>query len=352
MDSRLCEAAAVGRHGTAHATRLAACRRVSGEWWLNKTTTLETHDRWIGVTDHAKTIGANLDDFLTVKRQQADSGEIAEPNGLPRTQYHLEHFRRYAGGMGVEQCHHAVGYRARLLDTIKAGEITNTYGKGLLATVKQFVEWLWESEAIEQSAPQPPHAADNGGHAEHQDPDHGRNQDTADGSHQRTRLLVLLMLNTGMTGKDISDLTPDEVEWTTGRVKRRRSKTKRQKTVPVVDYKLWRTTFDLLRRYGSRKGERVFVNRNGEQLRRWNEKEDGKPRNVDNVRGVWAKLAERTGIQKPLKLLRTTSASTLAKHPDYGRFSFLFGDTAPRRPPNGTMFKSHKTCSTRRYSGS
>lgn len=307
---------------------MAAAQRA---WWRDNITTLETHDRWIGVTDHAKTIGANLDDFLTVKRQQADSGEIAY-GWFAVIRYHLEHFRRYAGGMAVEQVNANLlsGYRARLLDTIKAGEITNTYGKGLLATVKQFVEWLWESEAIEHL------------------PRNLRTlRITADTptiktlttdeiktllteATERTRLLVLLMLNTGMTGKDISDLTPDEVEWTTGRVRRRRSKTKRQKTVPVVDYKLWRTTFDLLRRYGSRKGERVFVNRNGEHLRRWNEKEGGKPRNVDNVRGVWAKLAERTGIRKPLKLLRTTSASTLAKHTDYGRFSFLFLGHSPK----------------------
>jgi hypothetical protein len=51
---------------------------------------------------------------------------------------------------------------------------------------------------------------------------------------ERMRLFLLLMLNCGFTQKDISDLQDGEVDWTTGRITRKRSKTKRKKNTPLV----------------------------------------------------------------------------------------------------------------------
>jgi integrase len=301
------------------------------DFWIQNVKALQSHNRWIGVTDHAKTIGANLDDFLAVKKRQADSGQIAY-GWSSVMRYHLEYFRRYAGEMAVENANANLlsGYHGHLLDTIRAGTITTTYAKGLLATLKTFVRWLWESEVIEQLPRNLGTLRITADIPTIKTLTTGEIKTLLTEATERTRLFILLMLNTGMTGKDISDLIPNEVEWTIGRVTRKRSKTKREKNVPVVSYRLWQATFDLLKQYGSRKGERVFHNKTGQPLRRWSEKDNGKPRNVDNVRGVWAKLTERTGIRKPLKLLRTTSASTLAKHMEYGRFAFLFLGHSPK----------------------
>ena len=55
----------------------------------------------------------------------------------------------------------------------------------------------------------------------------------------RTKLYILLMLNCGMTQKDIADLQVSEVDWREGRIIRKRSKTGDRENVPTVNYKLW-----------------------------------------------------------------------------------------------------------------
>ena len=57
------------------------------------------------------------------------------------------------------------------------------------------------------------------------------------------RLHLLLMINTGMTQGDIAELQQDEVDWSAGRLIRRRSKTKGHSSVPMVDWLLWPKTF-------------------------------------------------------------------------------------------------------------
>ena len=61
------------------------------------------------------------------------------------------------------------------------------------------------------------------------------------------KLHILLMLNCGYRSTDISDLRDDQVDWTEGRIKRKRSKTENHEDVPEVDYKLWPETFSLLK---------------------------------------------------------------------------------------------------------
>ena len=62
----------------------------------------------------------------------------------------------------------------------------------------------------------------------------------------RMKLYMLLMLNCGMTQKDVSDLNVLEVDWEEGRIIRKRSKTRGNGNVPEVDYRLWPETWDLL----------------------------------------------------------------------------------------------------------
>jgi integrase len=72
-----------------------------------------------------------------------------------------------------------------------------------------------------------------------------------------TRLFILLGLNCGFTSKDILDLRQDEVDWELGIIRRRRSKAEYVENAPVVSYKLWKTTFELLKRFRS-EGEHVI----------------------------------------------------------------------------------------------
>ena len=177
--------------------------------WIQRLGQLEAHEQWDGTTDREKTIGANLDQFLVTKRQQADAGQIAY-GWFDVLKYHLDHFRTFAGQVGVENLNANLlaNYHAYLLADIQAKRITTTYAKQLLGTVKSFFRWLDESEIIErlprnlnklQIAADAPTIGDF--HAK-------GNQALLAKATDRPRLYTLLMLNTGMTGKDISDLAP------------------------------------------------------------------------------------------------------------------------------------------------
>lgn len=137
-----------------------------------------------------------------------------------------------------------------------------------------------------------------------------------DGFSERTKLYLLLMLNCGMYQNDISELKSEEVDWKTGVVTRARSKT-RERGGPVVSYKLWPETFDLLTKHRAKGGELALTTDEGNQLvRYW--LEEGKMRRYDAVQSAWSRLAKRMGASKlrlGMKHLRKTSASILAQHP-------------------------------------
>ena len=63
---------------------------------------------------------------------------------------------------------------------------------------------------------------------------------------ERMKLCILLMLNCGYGAAEIGSLKRSEVDFVSGRISRKRSKTKKHKTTPVVSYKLWKRTLDLL----------------------------------------------------------------------------------------------------------
>ena len=157
---------------------------------------------------------------------------------------------------------------------------------------------------------------------------------------ERTRLYLLLMLNTGMQQKDISDLRHDEVDWTTGRIIRKRSKTAHAgEQVPVVNYLLFKQTFELLKQHRSDGPVRVLVNEKGQPLKSEQIRLDGKLVKRDNIKSAFDrllnKLTKQTVTDKAaisavtLKLFRKTSSSKLAEHATYGRFSQFFLGQAP-----------------------
>jgi integrase len=140
-----------------------------------------------------------------------------------------------------------------------------------------------------------------------------------DGARDQVRLLILLALNCGMTQVDISDLRHDELDWDSGRLRRKRSKTSHHKQVPEVEYQLWPETFELLKRLRSSDPDRVLVTKSG---RPW---VDRKTRNTDSVRTEFDKLDARL----PFKHLRKTSATTLGGHPEFRAYAQYFLGYAP-----------------------
>jgi integrase len=141
------------------------------------------------------------------------------------------------------------------------------------------------------------------------------------------KLALLLMLNCGMTQKDVADLRDDEVDWHRGRIIRKRSKTRDQKNAPEVNYRLWPSTFTLLKKHRSG-SECVLLTARGSPLIR-KTLEDGKFVAYDMLASYYNRMKKPEGFRKPMKLLRKTSASLLESHEVYGRFTSLFLGHAP-----------------------
>jgi hypothetical protein len=110
---------------------------------------------------------------------------------------------------------------------------------------------------------------------------------------------------------------------------RKRSKTAKQKDVPVVNYLLWPGTFDLLKQHRSGQG-RVLLTESGQPWV-WQELVNGKKRGSDNFRSNFTHLQDTLkGFNKPPKLLRKTAATLLDSHSEYSRYSTLFLGHSPR----------------------
>jgi integrase len=125
------------------------------------------------------------------------------------------------------------------------------------------------------------------------------------------RLHLMLMANTGMGQKDISDLSPEEIVWEEGRIDRRRSKTKKIKT-PYVSWQLWPETWRLLQQYAHKEGKHALLTESGKP---WVRKEivNGRISKSDNIKSLYAHLSVKT----PLKMLRKTGASMIKN--EFGR---------------------------------
>jgi hypothetical protein len=112
------------------------------------------------------------------------------------------------------------------------------------------------------------------------------------------RLHLLLMLNAGLTQKDISDLVP--AEYVNGRIERVRSKT-RKKGTRKVSWKLWDCTRQLLDEHKAASGDRLLLTSKGTT---W----VGEGRR-DGINSLYRHL----GFPEPLKQFRATAGNMIRK---------------------------------------
>ena len=288
-------------------------------------------------TPEEETVGAHVEQFMAEKKASVAAGELTAGRDYI-LRLHLTHFRDWIG------CETPVidivgkllnDYRVTLLKEVDAQKWARTTASHRLNSVKSFVRWLWETEAIPSlprimgsrskrlsiSRPSPTVVVYS-------------KEEIATllrRAFDRTKLYILLMLNCGMTQKDIADIDLSEVDWDAGRIIRKRSKTKDEDNVPVVNYPLWPETLRLLRqeRCEGRSGK-VLLNEKGNPL--WYQEVDGgKLKKNDNVKSAFDRLKRKTGIDKPLKSLKKTSASLLRDNPKYTSLEDLFLGHAPQR---------------------
>jgi len=134
------------------------------------------------------------------------------------------------------------------------------------------------------------------------------------------RLHLLLMLNTSMTQIDIANLRQDEVDWTKGRITRKRSKTRDHDKVPTVDYPLWAETFALLTRYRAKSGDLALLTESGKPWIRDMIDAGGKRHKTDAITSNYRHLRKRLKIDMTMSKLRKAGATLLADNPEFARF--------------------------------
>lgn len=116
----------------------------------------------------------------------------------------------------------------------------------------------------------------------------------------RLRLYAYLALNCAMLGIDMAMLRHDELKG--DRIERKRTKTERHESTPVVSYLLWPETLALLNKYPRTHPEYVLTGKTGTPLVR-----PGKKGRTDLVGLQW----RRGKVKIPLKTLRSHAADLL-----------------------------------------
>jgi integrase len=145
------------------------------------------------------------------------------------------------------------------------------------------------------------------------------------------QLWILLALNCAFTQSDLSDLHPSEVDWTKGRIRRIRSKLKTNTTAQTIDYPLWPKTFALLKRFGKKTGDRVFVSRNGTALRSEGFKADDKYTKNDNLGQTFLRFKRKhfAKLAVSFKSFRSTGSGTL-QGTEYSDMRVFYLGDSPR----------------------
>jgi integrase len=276
-----------------------------------------------------RTVSALVERYLKRERNRYDAGQISLSEYDLVSRY-LEAFRDWIGAESPVEVINAErwdDYYGHLLQLAKSVE----YKKKRLRYAKVFIEWTISMALI----PPLPNLHNRkyrfGGRAKVPP------IMTADEVRRlikeapgQLKLHLLLMANCGMTQKDISDLRQDEVDWSDGRIVRKRSKTADKKNVPTVNYKLWPETWALLQHYRQTEGDRVLLTNSGLQwVREW-PGDDGKKHKTDAIASNYKHLRKRLSFGKSLKVFRKTSPTLMDRHEIYGRLWRLFLGQAPR----------------------
>lgn len=322
-------------------------QRIQREIWRDR---LESQQRRSAVRQES--LEYHIEEYVKQKEQEAESDKLSFGR-LYAIRLHLSRFRDLLGKDTVVTEIDSTAlrkYHSGLVEKVTGGDWSATTARHYSVTAKAFVRWLWQVEAI----PSLPRVLDGKS-------DVLNISDTApsivvytneeirtvlEHATDRTKLFVLLMLNCGMTQKDVSDLLKSEVDWDRGRITRKRSKTATYDTVPTVSYILWSETFRLLELYCDKSGsDRVLLNSNGAPLLSERNDESGKFKKTDNIKNAFDRLKAKLDIAKPLKSFKKSSASRLRDSDRFNGLEDLFLGHAPQKmsdrhyttPPQGLL---------------
>ena len=242
---------------------------------------------------------------------------------------------------------HIDAYYKEVGDRKIAGKIGAEYANKLIGTFKTLIGWLVDEEVLQTypvclqrknrytfpiELPKPESIPLEWVHK------------VLDTANPRLKLCILLTLNIGAGAAEIAQIRKDEYNPSTGRITRRRSKTRKSRTAPTVCYKLWDITKALLdqeiancRQYPKRplSADCLLTNRNGMPL--WyTTVTDGKPRTSCSISEAFDKLMAKLETTYPdmpkftYYQFRKTSASLIKNEPRYRVLNELWLAHAPR----------------------
>ena len=280
-----------------------------------------------------KSIGKQVDLWVGTEMQRVRAGKLSAARAN-MNKICLHHFRDWIGAdIAVDTVTETKwlelhGWLSAKLDR---GEWGLEHCDRIFSVAKRFIKFLWEMRLIEL-----PRNLDRRDLAFTQ---HAKQIKTftVEGVRKlyaitsgQSKLHLLLMLNCGFIGKDVNDLHPQQVDWMDGLITRKRSKTKDQKNVPEVTYKLWPETFDLLKKHRSDDPEVVLFTEKGNRWIAERQHPDGKYSRSDCVGRNLDYWIERAGIEGSPKELRATASTKLGEHPTYKFYAQYFLGQAPR----------------------
>ncbi len=283
------------------------------------------------------TIGKSIADFIALKMSRHVLGDLSAMR-VQTIGQHLRHFEKWAGKdtpiTAIDE-DMVVGYRQCLITEIQSGAYGKTTAHDRWNMFKEFVKNLYQVplprnlNSRDLSITKPTQKVSPFTDEEI--------KTLLATKHEKCKLWVLLMLNCGMYSGDIAELKPVEVNWVEGTISRKRSKEKNQPNAPIVSYKLWDTTFTLLKKFGKQEGDRVFINRYGSPLVERVFMASGKIKMQDSIYDIYRRLFPDKS-RKPLKALRKTGASTLATHPQYKWYARLLSWTFAKGYGGETLY--------------
>ena len=281
-----------------------------------------------------RSIGKWVEDYLEVFRSRNRAGEISAAEASD-AHYALHAFRDWVGaGASVEAIDYSLMERW-WLEALKA-TISVPIKKKRLRFAKGFVKWLARRGMVA------PLDLDNlkikYTPAAVPMPDVKEVKRIVNASVGPLRLHLLLMLNCGMTQVDVASLKQDEVDWARGRIKRKRTKTRKKANVPVVDYPLWSETFDMLKKHRQSTGDLVLLTPSGKRWIRDEVDSVGKRRKTDQISTDYKYFKKRVKAGMRLGIFRKVGANLLADDPRFAAFAQRFLGHAP-----STVMERHYT---------
>jgi hypothetical protein len=288
-------------------------------------------------------------------------GKQITPDRVHNINYHLQHFVAwFLEENETDDIRQVIGltlteFRSHLLDQCDEAKMELSYARDVMSSARRFIRWCWDTAEVLEKLPKnidskelsievPPTQVEPWTDAEV--------KLVLSKASERQKLYYVLMLNTGMSAKEISTMSNEEpklakrpdyfhvprLNWETGRLTRKRAKTRKHKNVPIVEYKLWDSTMVLLKKYGNREGT-VLRNEDGGPLVGQTQRGQVKASRNDCIGREFLRLRDKLNqkkvvMEKPLYSLRATAATKLEESDNFARYIEHFLGHSPKGMAN------------------